>query len=53
MIIEIPYHGCVIQSNAVLISGNFIVIESMLTGKLYMLIEIPLQDCVAVRICAY
>ena len=34
-VIEIPLHGCVMQCDAVLISGNCIVNESMLTGKLY------------------
>ena len=31
-VIEIPNHGCVMQCDAVLISGNCIVNESMLTG---------------------
>ncbi|KAH3832646.1 hypothetical protein DPMN_105938 [Dreissena polymorpha] len=32
-IIEIPRSGCLMQCDAVLVSGNCIVNESMLTGK--------------------
>jgi len=32
-IIEVPRHGCVMQCDAVLLTGNCIVNESMLTGK--------------------
>ena len=31
-ILEVPRHGCIMQCDAVLISGNCIVNESMLTG---------------------
>ena len=34
-VIEIPLHCCVMQCDAVLISGNCIVNESMLTGNIY------------------
>ena len=33
-IIEVPSFGCIMQCDAVLISGNVIVNESMLTGQL-------------------
>lgn len=32
-VIVIPAHGCTIQCDAVLLNGNAIVNESMLTGK--------------------
>jgi P-type E1-E2 ATPase len=32
-VIEVPRRGCVMQCDAVLINGNCIVNESMLTGK--------------------
>lgn len=32
-VIEVPRNGCVMQCDAVLLSGNVIVNESMLTGK--------------------
>ena len=32
-VIEVPRHGCIMQCDAVLITGNCIVNESMLTGK--------------------
>ena len=32
-VIAIPAHGCVMMCDAVLLSGNAIVNESMLTGK--------------------
>lgn len=31
-VIEVPRHGCVMQFDAVLVTGNCIVNESMLTG---------------------
>jgi cation-transporting ATPase 13A3/4/5 len=33
-VIVIPAHGCIMACDAVLLSGNCIVNESMLTGKL-------------------
>ena len=37
-IIEVPRHGCIMQCDAVLLTGNCIVNESMLTGMfLFML----------------
>jgi len=32
-VLEIPRHGCIMQCDAVLVAGNCIVNESMLTGK--------------------
>jgi cation-transporting ATPase 13A3/4/5 len=34
-IIEVPQYGCIMQCDAVLITGNVIVNESMLTGLLF------------------
>lgn len=33
-VIEVPKQGCVMQCDAVLLNGNCIVNESMLTGRL-------------------
>ena len=32
-VIEVPRHGCIMQCDAVLLSGNCILNESMLTGQ--------------------
>jgi len=34
-VIEVPRHGCIMQCDAVLINGNCIVNESMLTGPVF------------------
>ena len=34
-IIEVPRHGCIMQCDAVLLTGNCIVNESMLTGMFF------------------
>ena len=47
-ILEVPRHGCVMQCDAVLISGNCIVNESMLTGR-YQTHEISLVSLVQSR----
>lgn len=38
-VIEIPTDGCIMQCDAVLLSGNCILDESMLTGLLFLCIE--------------
>lgn len=43
-VIEIPHHGCVMQCDAVLISGNCIVNESTLTGESVPVTKTPLPD---------
>ncbi|KAI1285209.1 Polyamine-transporting ATPase 13A3 [Halotydeus destructor] len=42
--IAIPPHGCVMQCDAVVISGNIIVNESMLTGESVPITKTPLPD---------
>jgi cation-transporting ATPase 13A3/4/5 len=43
-VIMIPSHGCIMQCDAVLISGTVIVNESMLTGESVPVTKIPLLD---------
>lgn len=35
-ILEIPPHGCIMQCDALLLTGNCILNEAMLTGKYYL-----------------
>ncbi|XP_067658645.1 polyamine-transporting ATPase 13A3-like [Haliotis asinina] len=43
-LIEVPRHGCMMQCDAVLISGNCIVNESMLTGESVPVTKTPLPN---------
>ncbi|KAK3592581.1 hypothetical protein CHS0354_018848 [Potamilus streckersoni] len=43
-VIEIPHTGCILQCDAVLISGNCIVNESMLTGESVPITKTPLTN---------
>ncbi|CAH8509476.1 unnamed protein product [Schistosoma intercalatum] len=43
-IIEIPQNGCLVQCDAILLSGNCIVNESTLTGESVPVTKIPLPD---------
>ena len=43
-VIEVPRQGCILQCDAVLITGNCIVNESMLTGLHSALILLPLSS---------
>ncbi|XP_048250057.1 polyamine-transporting ATPase 13A3-like isoform X2 [Haliotis rufescens] len=43
-VIEVPRHGCMMQCDAVLVSGNCIVNESMLTGESVPVTKTPLPN---------